>query len=93
MKVRVDLEVAGRAVHETVEGTDATDLLAKAKARVAKELGWKGMFLNAMSPLAFAQLAVNLYNEKFKTEYPTPKTAEEFFEFGAKTGTLTVLEP
>ncbi len=93
MKVQVDLEVAGRAVHETVDGKDATELLAKAKERVAAELGWKGLFLKAMTPLAFAQAAVKLYNEKFQTAHPLPQTAEEFFAFGEQTGSLKILEP
>ena len=92
MKVRVRFEVAGKQVDEIAEGASAADLIAQAKARVAKDLGWKGMFLNAMSPLAFAQLAVKMYNEHHKASYPIPQTPEEFVEFGKQTGNLTVLE-
>ncbi len=47
MKVRVTMDVSGRHIDETLTGTSADDVLAQAKARVAKELGWKGLFLNA----------------------------------------------
>jgi nucleotide-binding universal stress UspA family protein len=92
MKVRARFEVAGTEVDEIAEGKDASDLIAQAKDRVAKHLGWKGIFLNAMSPLAFAQLAVKMYNDHHDTDYPIPQTADEFVEFGMKTGNLTMLE-
>lgn len=92
MKVRVRFEVADRSIDETVEGRSAEDLLAMAKARVARELGWKGLFLNAISPLAFAQMAVQRYNDHYKTNHPIPTSAEEFVEFGKMTGNLTVIE-
>lgn len=92
MKVRVRFEVAGRSIDETVDGRDAEDLLAMAKARVARELGWKGLFLNAMSPLSFAQMAVQRYNDHYKADYAIPASAQEFLEFAQATGNLTVLE-
>ena len=91
MKVRVTMEVAGRAVDETLTGPDADDVLAQAKARVAKELGWKGLFLNALTPLAFAQKAVTLYNSSPKTTYAVPSSADEFFALGKDLGYITVL--
>lgn len=93
MKVRVSLEVAERKIDEIVEAPNAGALLVEAKNRVAKELGWKGMFLNAMSPISFAQMAVKKYNENFHTDYAIPETAEQFIEFGTRTGNLEVLEP
>jgi hypothetical protein len=92
MKVRVRFEIADRSIDETVEACGAEELLAIAKARVARELGWKGLFLNAMTPLSFAQMAVQRYNDHYKAHYPIPKSAEEFVEFGEATGNLTVLE-
>ncbi len=92
MKVRVTIpDVAGRSVDETLIGTDAEDILAQAKARVAKELGWKGMFLNMMSPLTFAQEAVRRYNAAFKAQYDIPQTADEFFKLGQDMGYITLL--
>jgi len=92
MKVRVRLEVPGRVVDEIAEAPNAEGLIAQAKARVVRELGWKGLFLNAMSDLSFAQLAVRLYNERYHANYAIPQTADEFLDFGKATGNLTVLE-
>ena len=91
MKVRVTMQVAGRNVDETLTGPNADDVLAQAKARVTKELGWKGLFLNALTPLAFAQKAVELYNGAHKTSYAVPQSAEEFFVLGKDLGYVTML--
>ena len=85
------MNVAGRAIDETLTGADAGDVLAQAKAQVTKELGWKGLFLNALSPLAFAQKAIELYNSAHKTTYAAPKSAEEFFALGQDLGYITIL--
>jgi nucleotide-binding universal stress UspA family protein len=92
MKLRVHFDISDRHIDETVEGPSADEILAEAKSRVAKELGWKGMFLHAMSTLQFAQLAVRLYNEHNAAGYPTPESAEEFIAFGRATGNVDVLE-
>ena len=91
MKVRVTMSVAGRQVDETLSGPNADDILAQAKARVTRELGWKGLFLNALTPLAFAQMAVTLYNNAHKTTYAEPKSADEFFTLGKDLDYITVL--
>ena len=91
MKVRVTMNVAGRQVDETLSGPDADNVLAQAKAQVTKELGWKGLFLNALTPLAFAQKAVELYNSSHKTTYAVPKSADEFFALGQDLGYITFL--
>ena len=91
MKVRVTMEIAGRHVDETVSGADATDILTQAKARVARELGWKGLFLNAMPTLTFAQEAVRRYNANFETHYALPQSAQEFFQWGQDLGYVTIL--
>lgn len=91
MKMHVKMDVAGRTVDETVEGTDATDVLGQIKARVSRELGWKGLFLNALTPLAFAQMAVQRYNSSHKADLPVPATAEEFIALGQQMGYVTLL--
>ncbi len=91
MKVRVTMDVAGRHVDETLTGPNADDVLAQAKVRVAKELGWKGLFLNALTPLAFAQKAVALYNSAHKTTYAEPQSADEFFVLGKDLGYIAIL--
>ena len=91
MKVRVKMTVAGRDIDEVIVGTTAEDVLAQAKARVAKELGWKGLFLNAMSPLGFAQKAVELYNGAHRTTYALPQSADEFLRLGQDLDYITAL--
>lgn len=91
MKVRVTMTVAGRAIDETLTGPNAEDVLTQAKARVTKELGWKGLFLSALSPLGFAQKAIELYNSAHKTTYASPQSADEFFRLGQDLGYITVL--
>lgn len=91
MKVRVMMDVAERHIDETLTGTDAEDILSQAKARVARELGWKGLFLSAMSPLAFAQEAVRRYNNAYKTQYALPQSADEFLILGQDLKYLIVL--
>ena len=91
MTVRITLEIAGRRVDETLTGPDADSVLAQAKARVQKELGWKGLFLSAMTPLGFAQKAVELYNNAHQTAYSPPQSAAEFFHLGQDLGYVTLL--
>ncbi len=85
------MTVAGRAIDETLTGPNADDVLTQAKARVSKELGWKGLFLSALSPLGFAQKAVEMYNSTHKTTYASPQTADEFFRLGQDLGYITIL--
>lgn len=85
------MDVAGRHIDETLNGPDADDVLAQAKTRVTKELGWKGLFLNAFTPLAFAQKAVELYNSAHKTTYTVPQSADEFFVLGKDLGYIAIL--
>ncbi len=92
MRVRVTLpEIAGRRVDETLTGMSAEDILAQAKDRVAKELGWKGLFLRAWSPLAFGQEAVRRYNHAYRTQYTIPQSADEFLRLGQDLGYITIL--
>lgn len=91
MKVRVTMDVADRHIDETLSGTDASDILSQAKSRVAREMGWKGLFLNAMPTLTFAQEAVRRYNNTYKTQYELPQSADEFLTLGQDLNYLTVL--
>jgi len=91
MNVRVTMEVAGRRIDEALTGPNADDVLAQAKARVAKELGWKGLFLSAMTPLGFAQKAVELYNGSHQTKYALPQSADEFLKLGQDLGYIAIL--
>jgi len=91
MKVRVTIEVAGRKVDEILTGPDADVILAQAKAQVAKELGWKGLFLSAMTPLGFAQKAVELYNSAHRTSYASPQSADDFLRLGQDLDYIAIL--
>lgn len=91
MKIHVKMEVAGRQIDEPVDGADAEDILGQIKARVTRELGWKGMFLHALTPLAFAQMAVQRYNAAHKAELPVPATADDFLALGQQMGYVTTL--
>jgi len=91
MKVHVTMDVAGRHVDETLTGSSAEEVLSQAKGKVAKELGWKGLFLNAMSPLTFAQEAIRRYNKAYGTTYEIPRTADEFLHLGQDLGYVTML--
>ena len=91
MKVRVTMDVADRHIDETLTGKDADDILSQAKARVAREMGWKGLFLNAMPTLTFAQEAVRRYNSAYKTQYAMPQSADEFMTLGQDLNYFTVL--
>ena len=85
------MQVAGRQIDETLTGPDADAVLLQAKAQVTKELGWKGLFLNALTPLGFAQKAVEMYNSSHRTTYAVPKSADEFFALGQDLGYITLL--
>jgi len=91
MKVRVTMSVAGRHIDQTLTGASAEEVLAQTKAHVARELGWKGLFLNAMTPLAFAQKAVELYNGAHQTRYAPPRSADEFLRLGQDLGYITLV--
>lgn len=91
MKVRVKLSIAGKDIDEIVTGRDAEDVLAQAQARVARELGWKGLFVKAMSPLGFGQEAVRRYNAAHNSAYDIPQSADEFVQLGQDLGYLSLL--
>jgi hypothetical protein len=92
MKLRVHFEISDRNIDETVTGETAEEILAEAKNRVARELGWKGVFLHALTTLQFAQLAVKMYNDHHGTDYHSPQSADDFVEFGRRTGNVDVLK-
>jgi hypothetical protein len=93
MKIRVKFSISDRNVDEVVSAPDSDSLLAFAKERVTKELGWKGMFLRPLSPLQFAQLVVSKYNENFGTDFATPTNGDDFIKFGLATGNVELIEP
>jgi len=91
VKVRVKAEIAGSSVDEVLDGSSAGDILAQAKNKVAAKLGWKGLFLNAMSPMTFAQMIVRKYNEQYHAHYDIPNSPEEFVTLGVQLGYLSIL--
>jgi len=93
MKVHVILAIDGRQIDQIIEADSPDGVLVEAKERVAREIGFKGFFIRAMSPLAFAQEAVRRYNEAYGKSCALPATAADFLAFGEETGHLIVLEP
>ena len=93
MKARVVLDVAGKHVDQVLDGKNADDVINQAKSLVAKHLGWKGLVIQAMSPLAFAQKAVSMYNDSNHTKFDLPQSTEEFLRLGKDLGYVTVIEP
>ncbi|MGO8673565.1 MAG: hypothetical protein ACLQVD_19670 [Capsulimonadaceae bacterium] len=91
MKVHVAMQVMDHRIDEVVEGTDPEDILAQAKARVERELGWKGLFLKIMSPLGFGQEVVRRYNNATASEYEIPQTPEDFLQLAEDLGYITPL--
>ena len=55
MKVRIKLEIDERKIDEIFEASSVEDLIKAAQSRVAKELGWKGLFVQVeeISGLAY----------------------------------------
>jgi len=92
MKVRIKLEIDERKIDEIFEASSVEDLIKAAQSRVAKELGWKGLFVRALTPLQFAQEAVKQYNVAHTTNVPLPSSLEDFIEFGKGTGHLIVVD-
>ena len=92
MKVQVKLELGGRTIHETVSGANAGEIVATVKGHVERELGWKGIFLMAMSPVGFAQEAVRRLNASMNANYALPQTADDFIKLGIDLGIVTVVE-
>jgi hypothetical protein len=85
------MELSGRKIDEVLQGPDATDIVAQAKDRVARDLGWKGMFLNALTPLRFAQEAVVRLNNTHHSHYELPKTNEDFLNLARDLGYVKFL--
>ena len=93
MKARVVLDVADKHIDQILDGPNADDIINQAKLLVAKDLGWKGLVIQAMAPLAFAQKAVSMYNDSNHTKFDLPQNAEEFLRLGKDLGYVTVIEP
>jgi len=49
------------------------------------------MFLHALTPLAFAQMAVQRYNASRKADLPVPATPDDFIALGQQMGYVSVL--
>jgi hypothetical protein len=94
IKVHVVLDISGVKVNETIEGCCADDVISKAKKLTAKKAGFlAGMVIRKMSNIKFAAKAVSLYDKKFGTSSPEPKTPEEFISWAVSQNLATILEP
>jgi hypothetical protein len=94
MKIHVTTQEEGMKIDSDFEGATADEVVGAMKSKVAKEITLAlRPFVNAMSPLAFAQEVTRRYNAKNKTSEPLPKSCAEFIEKGQQMGTITVVEP
>lgn len=91
MRVRVRLTVDGREIDETLEGSSSEALLIEVKSKVQRSMGWKGLAVAGMTPIAFARTAVKIYNERNNSGYSLPDSAEEFIKLGVDLGFVLVL--
>jgi hypothetical protein len=92
MQVHVILDISGVKVNETIEGCCADEVVGKAKKLTAKKAGFlAGMVIRKMSNIKFAAKAVSLYNDKFGTTSPEPKTPEEFIPWAVSQNLATII--
>jgi hypothetical protein len=92
MKVRVKIDIGSVRVDQTVEGATAEDIVRTLR----KELEARAPFLvrpviRAMDDRALWRKIVELHNSKFHATEPVPQSAEEFLQFGERTGYVTRL--
>jgi hypothetical protein len=93
VKVRVTYKTPDISVDEVFQGPDCEAVVAAMQKAVAGRLNFAlRLFVNAMSPTAFAQEVVSRYNAAMKKSVPRPASCEEFVRLGVEEGIVTVLE-
>ena len=93
MKVRVAHRTPQMNIDEVFAGpTSEAVVLAMQKAVASKVNFALRLFVNAMSPLQFAQEVVKRYNEASGKNVPPPRSCDEFIQLGEAEGIATVLE-
>ena len=94
MKVRVTYKTPDISVDEVFSGEDAEDVVSGMQKAVAARLSLLlRVFVNGMSPTAFAQEVVSRYNAATKKSLSKPSSCEEFIRLGTEEGIVTVIEP
>jgi len=94
MRVRVTYRTPDMDIDEEFTGAGADEVVAAMQKAVAARapLGLR-LFVGALRPLSFAQVAVDRYNDAARTDIARPATCEEFLRAGEREGLLTVLDP
>jgi hypothetical protein len=93
VKVRVTYKTPDISVDEVFRGDDAEVVVRAMQKAVAGRLNFAlRLFVNAMSPTAFAQEVVSRYNSATKKSVPRPSSCEEFIRLGVDEGIVTVLD-
>jgi hypothetical protein len=94
MKVRVNVQTPQMTLDEVFSGADAEAVVRAMQKSAAGRLSFLlRAFVNAMSPLQFAQEVVRRYNEAMKKDIPAPTSCQEFLERGQTEGIAQILEP
>ena len=93
MKVRITYQTREITVDERFIGETADVVVASMQAAVSVRLGFAlRLFVNAMSPLQFAQEAVRRYNEASERSLPIPDSCDDFIRLGESEGIVAILE-
>ncbi len=93
MKVRVQTETPQSPIDEVFTEPTADAVVSAMQKAVASRLGFAmRLFVNAMSPLTFAQEVVKRYNQETKKSIQLPNSCEEFLKMGEQEGIVTVLD-
>ena len=79
LTVKVHINHPKVKVNETFRGSNAEDVVAQLKSRVAREVLFAiRLYINSMSTLSFAQDAVKRYNAAEGKNVPIPGSYKEF---------------
>jgi hypothetical protein len=91
MRVHIRTEMQGVAVDEVIEAQTAEDVVAEMKNRVSARMGFAvRLFINSMSPLAFAREVVVRYNQATEKNLPSPTSCQDFLDIGVREGIATI---
>jgi hypothetical protein len=93
MKLRVNFDLQGLSVDETVEGSGASEITRQAKTAIAGRLGFiAGAFVRSMPDIEFAREVVRRYNSATGTSCAAPVTVDEFIHWVLAQKLATVVE-
>ncbi|HSV72532.1 MAG TPA: hypothetical protein VLH79_02095 [Chthonomonadales bacterium] len=81
-------------IDEVFSGASADEVVSAMQRAVAARGSLAvRLFVGALSPLSFAQVAVDRYNDAAQRSIARPTSCEEFLRSSEREGLLTVLDP